>query len=279
MRSIIYAEDTCISDNNLKKLLDNTGRWSKTNRELIEKYRELTERKDLMELALESSKYIALQRQINPHFLYNALEGIRCELMLANQMETAGMVESLSNYFSYSISALDELGTMEEEIQNVEDFFEIEKFRFGDRVNLEKKIELEKDQLQSVMIPRMTLQPLVENAIQHGLENKEDSGIVTLHVYKTENHVICKIMDNGNGMSEEQLRKINESLDGIHFERASRKKKHGIALKNVNSRIKMLFGSEFGMHVYSVPEIGTDVMVQLPLIAEGDYDEKTAAFF
>ncbi|MGN6712330.1 sensor histidine kinase [Anaerocolumna jejuensis] len=234
------------------------------------KFREMLNTKELISASKKQAEYLALQNQINPHFLYNTLEGIRSEALCAGISEVARMTEALSSFFRYTISHVEHLVTLEEELNNVKNYFIIQQFRFEDRLSISIDTGSEEEELLSARIPKLTLQPVVENAIYHGLEEKLGKGIVRIKIEGTGKRLIITISDNGLGMPEEKVIALNKklraiSLDGMKQEDTG---KSGIALINVNSRIKLLFGDEYGLYIYSTQNEGTDVEITIPFHTE-----------
>ena len=129
-------------------------------------------------------QYLMLQSQINPHFLYNTLDSIRSEALKNNQTVIAEMVERLSKFFRYCISNHDSLVSLAEELRHVDDYFYIQRFRFGERFSLQTV--LEEPGIRDYYVPRMILQPIIENSIFHGLELKPEHGEITIEAGKTE---------------------------------------------------------------------------------------------
>ena len=214
-----------------------------------------------------------LQSQINPHFLYNTLDSIRGEALENGQPQIAKMTEKLSRFFRYCISGQETLATLQDELQHVQDYFYIQKYRFEDRVNLD--IQVEEDDLYECYLPKISLQPIVENAVAHGLEDFDGKGLVSIRVKKTESRLYIRIADNGVGMEPEQLKRLNEQLrDGqVKVHLTGTPKHTGIAIKNVNSRIRISFGEQFGLHYRSILGEGTEAEMILPLI--DDYNRLT----
>lgn len=239
----------------------------------VNKCRDIMSGREWIKYAQKQSEYLALQNQINPHFLYNTLEGIRGEALMAGMDSIAEMTEALATFFQYTISQMDHLVTLEDELANVENYFIIQQFRFGDRLHL--KIELnEYDEDNDVMryrLPKLTLQPLVENAIFHGIERKIGAGTVTIRIQPDMSHLNITISDDGVGIEEEALQRMNEKFHKLTFEEEKETYQgsgSGIAINNVNNRIKLLFGEEYGIHIYSLLGTGTDVEITLPLREE-----------
>ena len=249
--------------------------WSVSSGQVIAKYRSMVNNKKQFDEALQATRYIALQQQINPHFLYNTLDAIRSDLMIAGQDELADTVESLSRYFSYSISNLDRLATLLEELANVKEYFRIQKYRFEDRINMVVRDDFEREKLDSLLVPRQTLQPIVENAINHGLENSNSPGTVTIGFSETEKNILIHVSDDGVGMENAALERLNTELQSGYLEetRTGQKKRGGIALRNVNARIRLLFGEDYGLRVFSVQGAGTEVTIRLPKNYKERYHE------
>lgn len=223
----------------------------------------------LMDLNKRQAQYLALQNQINPHFLYNTLESIRGEALIAGLDSVAVMTETLAKFFRYTITKVENLVSVEEELDNCEAYFLIQKYRFGDRLQLHIEYDAEEwDEIMNCRIPKLTLQPILENSIIHGTELKIGTGNLYIHFERTEQRLLIRISDDGVGMDEETLAKLNRKLGkGVNsFTSHEEEKQGGIALANVNNRIHLIFGDEYGIHVYSVPKRGTDVEITLPLV-------------
>ena len=221
----------------------------------------------MMELNKRQAQYLALQNQINPHFLYNTLESIRGEALIAGLGGVADMTEALAKFFRYTITKVENLVSVEEELDNCETYFRIQKYRFGDRLELHVEYEAEEfEEIMSCRIPKLTLQPILENSIIHGTEPKVGTGNLKIQFERTESRLIIRISDDGVGMDEEALARLNRRLgrDGKSLDCHREPEKGGIALVNVNNRIHLIFGEEYGMHVYSMAGAGTDVEITLP---------------
>ena len=229
----------------------------------------------MMDLNKRQAQYLALQNQINPHFLYNTLESIRGEALIAGLDGVADMTEALAKFFRYTITKVENLVSVEEELDNCETYFGIQKYRFGDRLNLH--IEYDPGEYEMIMncrIPKLTLQPILENSIIHGTELKIGAGNLYIRFACTQDRLIICISDDGVGMDEETLAALNHKLRrGNDSIGSPEEKRGGIALVNVNNRIHLIFGDEYGMHIYSVPGRGTDVEITIP-ITSNDRDVK-----
>lgn len=205
-----------------------------------------------------------LQSQINPHFLYNTLDSIRGRALLDGNREIASMTEVLSKFFRYCISHDESLVQIREEINHIKDYYYIQKYRFEDRFDMEW--EVEKDEIYDYYIPKMTLQPLVENAMLHGLEKVNRKGLLKIQMIATQKKVIITVSDNGVGMNMEQLAQINQRMEQMLLSGSKSKNHNGIAVTNVNARIKMTFGEQYGIRYRSLEQEGTDAVITIPLI-------------
>lgn len=208
----------------------------------------------------------ALQSQINPHFLYNTLETIRGIAMTKGADEIAEITESLSALFRYSISNPGEMATLGEELENVRSYLRIQQYRFPNKVYYSE--EVEDPEVLNYRIPILTIQPIIENAISHGLEKKLGVGWVKFQAFMTNYHVVMRISDNGIGMDERRLQDLRDSLLGTEETRVEGTRKDGdtgIALRNVNQRLKFYYGEPYGLNVMSTKGVGTIVEVTLPI--------------
>lgn len=212
-------------------------------------------------------EYSALQSQINPHFLYNTLEAIRSEALLCGQPDIAVMTEKLSRFFRYCISNRGDTVTLREELDNVRDYFFIQQFRFENRFTL--TVHNKDEELLDFVLPKLTLQPLVENAIFHGLEQKPGPGQLNIYLVGTPDRLYLTLSDDGVGMEEATVQALNGKLSNPLgsadlTQPESRGHGSGIALSNVNGRLKLFFGDRADIHISSTPGRGTDVQLVLP---------------
>ena len=210
-----------------------------------------------------------LQNQMNPHFLYNILENIRSESLLNGLESVANMAELLGDFYRYTISQEENFVSLKEELDNTEVYFQIQRFRFSKKLELEVKVQ---EDLLSLKVPRILLQPIVENSIVHGLEGRETGGKVGISISRSNQHVYIQVSDDGIGIEEEKLRQINEDLrnirrgfqGGVVGKRDMGKAGMGVSLLNIQERIHLLYGREYGLYLQSLENSGTDVCVVLP---------------
>lgn len=152
--------------------------------------------------------------------------------------------------------------TFSDELDNAENYFTIQRCRFGDKISLE--LELENERLLEVRMPKLILQPLVENAVSHGLEGKLGHGTVRIIVENSDRTFFLRVRDDGVGMPDEQVERLNAQFGGVGGADMTQPC-GGIALRNVNSRIRLMFGEDYGLHLFSAAGVGTECCVTLPL--------------
>ena len=240
------------------------GDWH-GDRDLAAFFADVEERlhgEEITKLRQKQAEYLALQNQINPHFLYNALEAIRTDALLADCPDIAETTEALATFFRCTISNVQEDVTFSDELDNTENYFTIQRCRFGDKITME--LELENEKLLEARMPKLILQPLVENAVSHGLEGKLGQGTVRIVVENSDRTLFLRVRDDGVGMPDEQVERLNAQFAGDGTA-APVSQRGGIALRNVNSRIRLMFGEDYGLHLFSAAGVGTECCVTLPL--------------
>ena len=208
-----------------------------------------------LKLTQSEAEFKALASQINPHFLYNSLETIRMKAFCSGDKETAALVKKLGKIMRRCLEVKDSAVTLGSELEFTENYLELQKARFGDRISYSIVNEVEKDYL---ILP-LVIQPVVENAFVHGVESSKVNGKIDIKIRHQGNSVIIDVIDNGCGMSPERLEEIKHKL--IENDTSSGK---SIGLTNVNSRIKMAYGDSCGLTISSVEGKGTKVSITLP---------------
>lgn len=208
----------------------------------------------------QESEYKALQAQINPHFLYNTLDTICWQAKLQHNEEIFQTAYSLASLFRASVGSKKAFIPVKEEISYIQDYLNIQKARYRDKIEISIAVAPE---LENVLIPKLILQPIVENAFIHGLEKKRGRGRLALRgIVSEENQMaIFMVEDNGVGMSEKQIEQLFV-LD--------KEKKHSIGLQNVQQRLQILYEGTYNIQIVSVPEEGTTVILRLPTGMPGD---------
>jgi len=237
-------------------------------KELIDIYATQKTRENSAQIFDKQTELTALQSQINPHFLYNTLESIRGQALMDDNVEIARMVEALAAFFRYSISKKGNLVTLRDELANIDNYMMIQRYRFNNRFSMEIIIDDEDEAAYDFLIPRLIIQPVVENAIFHGLEERLEGGKVIIEVIVTEQNLMITISDNGNGIESGKLEKLNARIHSRNIQledgRSDNQRNTGIALPNIHKRIQLLFGEEYGVNVYSTVGQGTDVEITIP---------------
>ncbi len=253
---------------------DNTDEKSWVNR-ILEQAAWVSDAGYSSRLLKTQAQINALHSQINPHFLYNTLEMIRSQALDRDVPEIADMAETLANMFRYNIGQPQSLATFEQELENVKNYFLIQQYRFQNRFELQIDIDSEDSEILECQIPRLTIQPIVENAVHHGLERRSGKGMVRISAFLTEQRLIIRISDDGAGMSRTQAEalreKLNAGMDGI----ITSGTRHGIALVNINERLKLYFGEEYGLSFSSAEQCGTIVELILPRKVEKTFKNST----
>lgn len=210
-----------------------------------------------LEASLRASELKALQAQINPHFLFNTLNTIARLALLEGASKTQDVVYALSGLLRDNLRDIDVLRTLEEEVKSVEDYLMIQKMRFGDRI--QSHIQLDPE-IMTALIPALTLQPLIENAIIHGLEKKIEGGTIHVTGHCEDDIVTISVIDTGVGVSMERIRSI--------FRAEKQLKTHGettgLGIINVHKRIQYYYGSTYGLQIESKLGEGTSNYIRFP---------------
>ena len=207
---------------------------------------------------LRKAEFELLQAQINPHFLYNTLDTIVWSAEAGNQKQVVKMVGSLSDFFRSSLNKGKEIVTIRDELQHVRSYLEIQQIRYQDILTYE--IDVPED-LFDYQIPKITIQPIVENALYHGIKNVRGGGTITVTGKDEGETMLIQVKDNGKGMKPERLKEITKGLAGEKLEDTAI-----YGLYNVNERIRLSFGEEYGISIESEYEKGSCVSIRLPKI-------------
>ena len=216
------------------------------------------------EISLRKTELKALQAQINPHFLYNTLDAIAWMCEAGRNEDAVEMVNALARLFRISISRGHELIPIEKELQHAEAYLQIQKYRYKNQFTYHFTVD---ESCTQYLCNKITLQPIIENAIVHGLDLMVEDGHIEITVCPDGGDVLLKVSDDGIGMAPEQVAALlqNEPSD-----------RTGIGIKNVNDRLRIYFGPGYGLSIDSVPDEGTTVTIRMPQVPadrEGDYDK------
>ena len=216
-------------------------------------------------LQLNDTKYKALQTQVNPHFLYNTLDTMSAIAMINGCEIVSTLCHALSDLFRYSLRMDEPLAPISEELKHLKNYMYVMNVRMNNSVEL--SIDIPADMMKTC-VPRLSLQPLVENAISHGLKNKRGDKRIAIRAWRTQDEILLAIEDNGVGMSEEMLERVH----AIDPEQAL-SSGTSIGLLNIAARLKLLFGRTYGLEVESDAQTGTKVTLHIPSDQEANADE------
>lgn len=202
-----------------------------------------------------------LQSQINPHFLYNTLDSIIWMIQSGEYEGAEQMVSLLAKFFRVSLSQGKDMIPLEKELEHATSYLAIQNIRFKDKfefcVNADK-------QLMKYLCPKLSIQPLLENAIYHGMEGMYEDGEITINVYEKDDVIHIDVSDNGLGMTAEKIDYI------MNNKVVSSKRGSGIGVRNVNERIKLVYGEEYGIYITSELDEGTTATITIPKLEEID---------
>ena len=208
------------------------------------------------EINLRKTELKALQAQINPHFLYNTLDSIAWMCEQGQNADAVRMVHALARLFRISISKGHELIPIAKEIEHAESYLQIQKYRYKNRFTYTFSVD---PACLDCLCNKITLQPILENAINHGLDLMVDEGEIEVQVCPDGGDILFRVRDNGVGMTAEQVQAI------LHRQPGDRT---GIGIKNVDDRLKIYFGKQYGLRIDSVPDVGTCVEIRMPRVTQ-----------
>ena len=214
------------------------------------------------EVNLRKTELKALQAQINPHFLYNTLDSIAWMCEQGRNADAVKMVHALARLFRISISKGHELIPISKEIEHAESYLQIQKYRYKNQFTYHFHVD---PTCLNYLCNKITLQPIIENAINHGLDLMVDEGRIDVYVQPDGEDIIFRVEDNGVGMSQEQIVAILEH---------GPKERTGIGIRNVNDRLQIYFGKEYGLTITSKLDVGTCVEIRMPKLWGDSYEGK-----
>lgn len=201
-----------------------------------------------------------LRAQINPHFLYNTLFSIKCLIELEKNEQVSYMISAFIELLKMTLRKDTDFISLEEEFLTTEKYLILQQFRYGDMISFEFELD---EKTKNCKVPALILQPLVENAIFHGIEAKNDMGIVVISSNIKDNLLMISVVDDGIGMNDETIESILEKCNDKEYKRSE-----FIGIANVSKRIKINYGEEYGIHITSEVGIGTTISVELPVIMD-----------
>ena len=239
------------------KSKDEVGVLIRSFRRMMDQMNHLISEVYESKIQLQNSEMRALQAQINPHFLYNTLDAIVWLAEENKSAEVVKMVTSLSDFFRTTLSKGHDYITVKEERTHIESYLEIQQFRYQDILDYEIQMD---EEIYGYIIPKLTLQPLVENALYHGIKNKRGKGKILITGKKQGDKIIFQVIDNGKGMTEEELNSLRKKMAGTDTGDEAK----GFGVSNVNQRIKYYYGEEYGVFFESKENEGTNATIIIP---------------
>lgn len=243
----------------ISDLMHNYNRIVEINNELTNTIYKDKLREQESDLARKNAELLALQSQINPHFLFNALESIRMHSVLKGETETAEMVQKLAVMERQNVEWHDDSVTIEEEEGFIDAYLQLQSYRFGERISF--NIDISED-CKKILIPKLTLVTFVENACVHGIESKSAQGWIFVRVYKEDKNLVIEVEDTGDGMEEADVEALQEKINNVTIDMV-RAAKH-VGILNACLRIKMMFKDQVKFTIESEKGIGMSVIITIP---------------
>ena len=236
-----------------------------TIRFMVEELQELTDKMVKEQEEKRKNELDALQSQINPHFLYNTLDSIMWMIESERYEDAVSMVQALGRLLRISLSRGKNVISVGDELQHARSYLAIQKYRYKNKFTSYFEVEPEIEQYKTI---KLVIQPLIENAIYYGMEYMDGEGEIHIRAYTRDQDLYLEVEDNGPGMPEEQVEHL---LTGGE---KARQKGSGIGLKNVNQRIQLYFGTQYGLEIESEPDEGTVVRIHIPKTTEEEAGEQ-----
>jgi two-component system, sensor histidine kinase YesM len=257
--------------------ISNLGRYFNN---MVGKIDQLIQNEYILEKKKKEAELNVLMAQINPHFLYNTLESIAWKSRSVGAIEISEMAASLGKLFRISVNRGNLIVTVDEELEHARAYINIQKLRYGNKFDF--IINVSDEKLLKYKMLKLVLQPLIENALSYGMEPSKKGGTITVNVKIEGSSIIFEVVDNGAGISSDKLNEIENRLYSDQSgadsgncctdEKNEKYKCKGIGLKNVHERIKLYFGAEYGIRIFSKEKEGTTVTAVLPLMEECDLE-------
>lgn len=248
------------------KTKDEIGLFAKSFNHMSEQIKELLKQVELEEEQKRTFEMALIQQQIKPHFLYNTLDIILKLSQMGQERKAQKVTKRLADYYKHSLSGGSDIVSVKKEIKITTDYLELQKIRYSDILDFD--IALSSD-LEDKVIPKLTLQPLVENGIYHGLKYKQHKGQIKIYDEQTEKGHFLVVEDNGVGITPEKLMTIRKHLSKDEFE-YSNEINESFGLRNVHHRLKLFFGLSYGLEIHSQEQVGTCVKIKLPKEEKND---------
>jgi two-component system sensor histidine kinase YesM len=242
---------------------------AETYNRMIERIDYLIRENERIESLRKSFQIRALQAQIHPHFLYNTLNSINSLIDLGRIHEVPDLLDALVELLEYTADQKSEFVSLREEFQALQDYVNIQKIRYGSKFEVRFKIE---HNTLDCKVLKMTLQPIVENAIFHGMKGKKGAGLIEVGAYRESGSLLIYIEDNGGGIAQSIKDRLLYDEARSHY---GESRGGSIGLKNVHDRIRLYYGDQFGIEISSEPSCGTKVIICMPCDELGDKEDVT----
>lgn len=243
----------------ISELMHNYNRIVDINNKLTNTIYKDKLREQESDLARKNAELLALQSQINPHFLFNALESIRMHSILKGENETAEMVQRLAVMERQNVEWHDDAVTIQEEEEFIDAYLQLQSYRFGDRISFDIDIS---EECKKILIPKLTLVTFVENACIHGIESKATQGWIFVRVNKEGDNIVIEVEDTGDGLDEKDVIQLQRKMNDVTIA-AVKKAKH-VGILNACLRIKMMFKDQAKFTIESEKGIGMSVIITIP---------------
>ncbi|QUL53419.1 sensor histidine kinase [Paenibacillus tritici] len=267
MRHMIKVESGNLETVVVLRQKDEMGRLANGFNRMVERLREFINEAYVNEIKRKQAELNALKSQIRPHYLYNTLEVIRMSALVGGDRKVADMIHSLSDQLQYVIDYGDESVTLGQELEHLRHYFHLIEVRFYNQIVLE--VEAQQPELLQTKVLKLILQPLVENAVDHGIRPKGGKGMVLITIESGETGKLgITVYDNGVGIEPEKLAVLRSGLTGPFGNNGK-----NIGITNVHERIKAAFGEPYGLDIESTPNVGTSVRLLLPLRLEAEHEK------
>ncbi|MDE6622767.1 MAG: histidine kinase, partial [Lachnospiraceae bacterium] len=255
--------DEISGSDEIGRLMQNYNRMAERTNDLIQTVYKDRIKQQEMDIARQSAELLALHSQINPHFLFNALETIRMHCVLRSEPEIAKMVEKLAVMERQNVEWATDTVEIGREMEFVEAYLGLQKYRFGDRLSYDLDVERE---CLNIEIPKLSVVTFVENACIHGIENKTTQGWIFVRIYIEKEELCIEVEDTGNGMEEDEHQRLLEQMRDASIDRLKEKGRVGII--NACLRLKMVTDNQVKFALESEKGVGTMVQIRIP------YDRK-----
>lgn len=257
--------DEIVGNDEIGRLMENYNRMAERTNDLIQTVYKDRIREQEMDIARQSAELLALHSQINPHFLFNALESIRMHCILRNEPEIAKMVEKLAIMERQNVDWATDTVEIGKEMEFVEAYLGLQKYRFGDRLSYELDVD---EVCENISIPKLTVVTFVENACIHGIENKMTQGWIFVRIYIEKKELCIEIEDTGSGMGEDEHQRLLDMMQNASIDRLKEKGRVGII--NACLRLKMMTENRVKFALESEKGVGTIVQIRIPYEGENE---------